>query len=212
MPTARAVGRNSLPFPLLASVAEVEAFIAYIMPNDEVGQFLDLARPLSKLTLLPPKPEQERLDLAHYLMVLGIGKKLYLAPAEMERVHKILDIGTGTGICAFPSKNLSCYAWAYRVARGYGNGRFISPCRGKNNLLCSSRKTVLLTTKQVLGNDLSAVQSTWYDNLLMYNVTWNLYAAGCPQTSSSKSMMSKALGFITTPSISSSADTWRVAF
>jgi ribosomal protein L11 methylase PrmA len=37
--------------------------------------------------------------MTHHLMVLGIGKKLYLAPIVKEKVNTILDIGTGTGIC-----------------------------------------------------------------------------------------------------------------
>ncbi|KAF6813359.1 umta methyltransferase family protein [Colletotrichum plurivorum] len=41
----------------------------------------------------------DRLDLAHAMMVKAIGSKLYLAPLEKEKVHDILDIGTGTGIC-----------------------------------------------------------------------------------------------------------------
>ncbi|CAM1511202.1 Fc.00g087150.m01.CDS01 [Cosmosporella sp. VM-42] len=53
---------------------------AYSFPNDE--------------------SEMERLDLAHALMVKGIGHKHYLAPITQENTQKILDIGTGTGIWA----------------------------------------------------------------------------------------------------------------
>ncbi len=45
------------------------------------------------------EPELERLDLIHSLMTKGTGDKLYLAPVEKEKVHRILDVGTGTGIC-----------------------------------------------------------------------------------------------------------------
>ncbi|KAF6804185.1 methyltransferase [Colletotrichum sojae] len=53
---------------------------AYFMPNDET--------------------EMDRLDLAHATTVRIIGDKLYTAPLEKDRVHSILDIGTGTGIWA----------------------------------------------------------------------------------------------------------------
>ncbi|KAI3543290.1 methyltransferase [Colletotrichum filicis] len=53
---------------------------SYSFPNDEV--------------------EMERLDMAHAMMVRAIGSKLWLAPLAKEKVHRILDIGTGTGIWA----------------------------------------------------------------------------------------------------------------
>ncbi|KAH0427968.1 hypothetical protein CcaCcLH18_09327 [Colletotrichum camelliae] len=44
--------------------------------------------------------EMDRLNLAHAMIVKTIGNKLYLAPLQKERIHKMLDIGTGTGIWA----------------------------------------------------------------------------------------------------------------
>jgi hypothetical protein len=41
----------------------------------------------------------DRLDLNHTLMTKVIGNKLYLAPIAEKAVQRILDIGTGTGIC-----------------------------------------------------------------------------------------------------------------
>lgn len=43
--------------------------------------------------------ELDRLDMTHLMNVKAVGNKLFLAPLEEEKVHKILDIGTGTGIC-----------------------------------------------------------------------------------------------------------------
>ncbi|KAK1853528.1 umta methyltransferase family protein [Colletotrichum chrysophilum] len=54
--------------------------IAYKFPNDEF--------------------EMDRLDLAHAMMVKAMGSVLFRAPLKKEKVHRILDIGTGTGIWA----------------------------------------------------------------------------------------------------------------
>lgn len=54
---------------------------AYQLPNDE--------------------REMGRLDLTHHMNVRNMGDKLYLAPIVKEKIHRILDIGTGTGICKF---------------------------------------------------------------------------------------------------------------
>ncbi|KAK2061987.1 S-adenosyl-L-methionine-dependent methyltransferase [Colletotrichum caudatum] len=44
--------------------------------------------------------EMNRLDLAHAMMVKAMGSVLYRAPLQKGKVHRILDIGTGTGIWA----------------------------------------------------------------------------------------------------------------
>ncbi|TDZ21758.1 Secondary metabolism regulator LAE1 [Colletotrichum orbiculare MAFF 240422] len=59
---------------------------AYNIPNDEA--------------------EMDRLDVAHSAMVNIIGNKLYLAPLEEEKIHRILDVGTGTGIWAMEMADL----------------------------------------------------------------------------------------------------------
>ena len=53
--------------------------LVYYMPNDEL--------------------EQDRLDLSHALMTKAIGDKLFLAPVDTDKMQRVLDIGTGTGIC-----------------------------------------------------------------------------------------------------------------
>jgi SAM-dependent methyltransferase len=52
----------------------------YFMPNDE--------------------GEQDRLDLYHYLFLRFLGGELYTAPLDRANVHRVLDVGTGTGIWA----------------------------------------------------------------------------------------------------------------
>lgn len=41
----------------------------------------------------------ERLDFVHTLQVKTIGNRLFLAPVEEDKIQRILDVGTGTGIC-----------------------------------------------------------------------------------------------------------------
>jgi len=52
----------------------------YLLPNDE--------------------QEQDRLDLLHHIFLLILGGKLYDAPIPDSSLHRVLDIGTGTGIWA----------------------------------------------------------------------------------------------------------------
>jgi len=49
--------------------------------------------------------EFERLFLLHEIMTRTIGG-LYLAPIDKDSSHRILDIGTGTGICKLESAPL----------------------------------------------------------------------------------------------------------
>lgn len=49
--------------------------------------------------ILPLQGESDRLDLFHSMVVKTIGYRLFLAPVDPGRTHRILDVGTGTGIC-----------------------------------------------------------------------------------------------------------------
>ncbi|KAL1866293.1 hypothetical protein VTK73DRAFT_4823 [Phialemonium thermophilum] len=44
--------------------------------------------------------QSESVDITHHYLTLLLGGKLFLAPLEAAKVHKVLDVGTGTGIWA----------------------------------------------------------------------------------------------------------------
>ncbi|RDW79374.1 S-adenosyl-L-methionine-dependent methyltransferase-20 [Coleophoma cylindrospora] len=47
------------------------------------------------------EPENDRLDLQHHVFMLTLGGKLFSAPIPKEQnLHRVLDVGTGTGIWA----------------------------------------------------------------------------------------------------------------
>ncbi|RSL49827.1 hypothetical protein CEP54_012233 [Fusarium duplospermum] len=83
--------------------------------------------------------ESERLDLTHLLITKGIGNRLFLAPVDLDRAARALDIGTGTGICVYFGVGF-CFmltdAGAICVGDEYPNA-------------------------EIIGNDLSAIQPTW---------------------------------------------------
>ncbi|KAK1987221.1 methyltransferase domain-containing protein [Colletotrichum cereale] len=57
--------------------------------------------------------EMDRLDFNHMLMVKVIGDELYLAPLDKTKTHRILDIGTGTGV------------WAMQMGEEFPNAEII---------------------------------------------------------------------------------------
>ncbi|KAK1671414.1 methyltransferase [Colletotrichum godetiae] len=68
---------------------------AYYLPNDD--------------------DEMDRLDMTHNLTLKMLDEQLYLAPLQKQNLHKILDIGTGTGIWAMEMGDL------FPSAEVYGN-------------------------------------------------------------------------------------------
>ena len=46
-----------------------------------------------------PQQEKDRLDIMHHLVTLRLDDRLHLAPIG-QNIHRILDLGTGTGIWA----------------------------------------------------------------------------------------------------------------
>jgi SAM-dependent methyltransferase len=44
--------------------------------------------------------ERNRLDLQHHLFLLTLKQKLFLCPVDLRTTHRVLDLGTGTGIWA----------------------------------------------------------------------------------------------------------------
>lgn len=50
--------------------------------------------------------EQSRLDLYHHIFLMMLGGGLYTAPLDKEKPHRILDVGTGTGIWAVDMADL----------------------------------------------------------------------------------------------------------
>ncbi|CCE32550.1 uncharacterized protein CPUR_06410 [Claviceps purpurea 20.1] len=74
-------------------------------------------------TYFIPNDEQqlESLDLCHHYLTILLDDQLFLAPLEKDKLHRVLDVGTGTGI------------WAIEFADRFPNvsvvGTDISPCQ-----------------------------------------------------------------------------------
>ncbi|KAK1676810.1 hypothetical protein BDP55DRAFT_741286 [Colletotrichum godetiae] len=52
------------------------------------------------------EPEMDRMDMCHAMMTRVIGNRIFLAPLERSKTHRILDVGTGTGIWAIEMGDL----------------------------------------------------------------------------------------------------------
>ncbi|CCE28048.1 uncharacterized protein CPUR_01522 [Claviceps purpurea 20.1] len=71
---------------------------------------------------LPNDDQQlESVELTHHYMAILFDDRLFLAPLEKEKIHRVLDVGTGTGI------------WAIEFADQFPNasviGTDLSPCQ-----------------------------------------------------------------------------------
>lgn len=59
--------------------------------------------------LIDEKSEKDRMDLQHHLNLLTYEGKLNLCPFDKEKpIHRVLDVGTGTGIWASTSSIFHC--------------------------------------------------------------------------------------------------------
>ncbi|KAF5528338.1 Secondary metabolism regulator LAE1 [Colletotrichum aenigma] len=85
--------------------------------------------------------ESDRLDFTHALIRKTLDEELYLAPLQKEKVHRILDIGTGTGICEVS------FAQVWSRANGSYTGAIEMGDEFDH--------------AEVIGNDLSAIQPEW---------------------------------------------------
>ncbi|UQC73908.1 methyltransferase domain-containing protein [Colletotrichum lupini] len=46
----------------------------------------------------------DRLDFCHALLTRTVGNKLFLAPVDETKMHRVLDVGTGTGAIEIGNK------------------------------------------------------------------------------------------------------------
>lgn len=70
--------------------------------------------------LIPYKREQERLDVMHHMFVRTMGGRLWLAPIDEDKIHNVLDIGTGTGIRTLLSSAMCSFLTPYSCHRDCG--------------------------------------------------------------------------------------------
>ncbi|KAK2061655.1 methyltransferase domain-containing protein [Colletotrichum caudatum] len=100
--------------------------------------------------------EMDRLDFNHMLMVKVVGDKLYLAPLDKDKIHRILDIGTGTGV------------WAMQMAEEFPNAEIVG-----NDLSAIQPTWVPPNVKFILDD----VESSWV-NTENYDFIFCRYMAG----------------------------------
>lgn len=119
------------------------------------------------------QPEMERLILIHEIITRSIGG-LYLAPIDSDKTKRILDVGTGSGICKLP--RIPAPIKVPNNPRDNNHGRRVPERRGKDPHLpempehTSRAPGILLTTLQVIGNDLSANMPTFVPTNVKFEV------------------------------------------
>ena len=77
--------------------------------------------------------ELVRLDLTHLVMIKTVGEEQFLAPIDENKVHRVLDIGTGTGICGFFSSVWDWIEITADMCRGDGVWRDVPRDGGKHS-------------------------------------------------------------------------------
>lgn len=74
---------------------------------------------------------RHRLDIVHEVALLSTGNHLYQAPLKPERIHRVLDLGTGTGIWAIDFARQNSQSEVYGMDLRYG----YVPCTLASNVL-----------------------------------------------------------------------------
>lgn len=76
-----------------------------------------------------PNDEEEmiRLDLLHEVMTKRMDNKMFLAPVDGSRISRILDMGTGTGICGSRSPAVKSHGLRLTKTQGQWKLRIAFP-------------------------------------------------------------------------------------
>lgn len=126
--TTRLEREVSVSSLLLRDQADLDT--AYFAPNDEVRNHIT-GRELLVLTSRSCccKDELGRLDYNHELVLKFLKYNLFLAPIDVGKMQRVLDIGTGTGICE--STFDACQSFELTTLRGHRDGRHFPQRTGR---------------------------------------------------------------------------------